>query len=94
VPRSDVPVLVLSGGLDPATPPRHGAAVAAALGNARHIVAPGLGHGVSGQSCAPRLITRFVRERDHINLDAGCLEQLPTATFFEPIEPARRETTR
>jgi pimeloyl-ACP methyl ester carboxylesterase len=94
VPRSDVPVLVLSGGLDPATPPRHGAAVAAALGNARHIVAPALGHGVSGQACAPRLITRFVRERDHINLDAGCLEQLPTATFFEPIESVRRETTR
>src|SRR4030095_12687770 len=37
---SEVPVLLLSGGMDPATPPRHGAAVAERLGNAKHVVAP------------------------------------------------------
>ena len=81
-------MLVLSGGLDPATPPRHGAAVAERLGNARHVVSPYLGHGLSGQACAPRLITRFVREGDFVNLDADCLEKLPAASFFEPIEAA------
>jgi pimeloyl-ACP methyl ester carboxylesterase len=86
VPRAAVPVLVLSGGLDPATPPRHGASVAERLGNARHVVSPHLGHGLSGQACAPRLITRFVREGDFVNLDAECLEKLPAASFFEPIE--------
>jgi len=92
VPRSGVPVLVLSGGLDPATPPRHGAATAARLGNARHIVAPYLGHGLSTQACAPRLITRFVQTASFENLEAGCLEKLPAAAFFEPIETAARET--
>ena len=88
VPRTEVPVLILSGGLDPATPPRHGVAVAQRLGNARHVVAPYLGHGVSGQACAPRLIAQFVRDADAAGLDTSCLEKLPAPTFFEPVEPA------
>ncbi len=85
VPRTEVPVLVLSGGLDPATPPRHGAAVAERLGNARHVVAPHLGHGLSGQACTQRLITRFIRRASFKDLDTDCLEKLPVATFFEPL---------
>ena len=57
--QSDRPVLLLSGQLDPVTPPRHGEAIARALPNVRHFVAPHLGHGVSGQGCAPDLIGRF-----------------------------------
>ena len=94
IPRAEAPVLVLSGGLDPATPPRHGASVVERLGNARHIVSPYLGHGLSGQGCAPRLITRFVREGDFVNLDADCLEKLPAASFFEPIEAAPPKARR
>jgi pimeloyl-ACP methyl ester carboxylesterase len=89
VPASPVPVLVLSGGMDPATPPRHGAAVAARLGNARHVVAPALAHGVSGQACGPRLITRFVRDGDHRALETECLEKLPAPAFYEPPLSAR-----
>jgi pimeloyl-ACP methyl ester carboxylesterase len=46
---SDVPTLILSGGIDRPRPPRHGGgeAVARTLKNARHLVAPHLGHGVS-----------------------------------------------
>ena len=41
--------LVLSGGLDPVTPPRHGARVAESLGaKARHVVVPNAGHGTLG----------------------------------------------
>jgi pimeloyl-ACP methyl ester carboxylesterase len=86
IDKVDVPVLVLSGGLDPATPPRHGAAVADRLGHARHVVAPNLGHGISAQSCAPRLITRFIRDGAFAGLDFSCLEQLPAARFFAPID--------
>jgi pimeloyl-ACP methyl ester carboxylesterase len=86
VPRSTVPVLVLSGGLDPATPPRHGASVAEKLGNARHVVAPYLGHGLSAQACAPRLITQFIRTAQFGDLDTACLENVPAAAFFERIE--------
>ncbi|HJW53137.1 MAG TPA: alpha/beta fold hydrolase [Burkholderiaceae bacterium] len=86
VPPSEVPVLILSGGLDPATPPRHGTALAERLGRARHLIAPHLGHGVSAQACAPRLITQFVRGADVDALDPSCLEKLPAPSFFEPVE--------
>ena len=86
-------MLVLSGGLDPATPPRHGARVAEQLGNARHIVAPYLGHIVSTSGCAPTQMARFIRDAAFDKVDAACLTRLPAATFFEPIDPARAEAS-
>jgi pimeloyl-ACP methyl ester carboxylesterase len=86
VPPAKAPVLLLSGGLDPATPPRHGDSVAARLGNARHIVAPNLGHGVSGHGCAPTLIADFVRDASFQQLDEGCLTRIPSPSFFAAIE--------
>lgn len=83
--RSDVPVLILSGGIDPATPPRHGEEVAATLPNARHFVAPFLGHGVSLHGCAPRLIESFVRAGDAKALDGKCLERIPRPLFILPL---------
>jgi pimeloyl-ACP methyl ester carboxylesterase len=96
IPASAAPVLLLSGGLDPATPPRHGARVAARLGNARHIVSPYLGHIVSTNGCAPTQIARFFRDASFEKVDEACLTRLPAATFFEPIVPtaAARPGTR
>ena len=72
-PRGDVPAafytlpaapaatLVLSGGMDPATPPRHGERVATALGaKARHVVVPHAGHGVLGVGCMRDVLFRFI----------------------------------
>jgi pimeloyl-ACP methyl ester carboxylesterase len=87
VPASRAPVLVLSGGLDPATPPRHGARTAERLGNARHAVSPYLGHIVSTNGCAPTQIARFVRDASFDKVDVDCLARLPAATFFEPVSP-------
>jgi pimeloyl-ACP methyl ester carboxylesterase len=78
----DVPVLVLSGGMDPATPPRHGESVAAHLKKSLHLVAPHLGHGVSSQGCTPELITKFVRQATFDGLDGGCLAKMPAPPFF------------
>ena len=95
---SDVPVLVLSGGIDPATPPRHGEAVVKSLANARHLVAPHIGHGVSLRGCAPRLIESFIRKADAKGLDAACLERIPRPLFMLPLgvssEPAARRARR
>lgn len=95
---SDVPVLVLSGGIDPATPPRHGEAVVKSLANARHLVAPHLGHGVSLRACAPRLVETFIRKADPRALDGRCLEAVPRPYFLLPLgtarEPAARERKR
>lgn len=82
--RSTVPVLILSGGIDPATPPRHGDRAAATLPNARHAVAPHLSHGVSGHGCAPRLIEKFVRGADARALDVACLARIPRPLFVLP----------
>jgi pimeloyl-ACP methyl ester carboxylesterase len=84
LPNANVPVLLLSGGADPATPPRHAALVAKVLPNNRHFVAPNLGHGVSAQGCAPELIARFVRQANFDNVDGACLERLPAPPFFRP----------
>lgn len=73
--QSDVPVLLLSGGLDPVTPPAYAAEVARTLPASRHVVAPGFGHIVSPHGCGPRLIAAFV---DHAGIDrlpAACIER-------------------
>jgi pimeloyl-ACP methyl ester carboxylesterase len=74
--RSDRPVLLLSGELDPVTPPRYGEAVVKHLPNGRHLVARGQGHNVMAAGCLPRLMGRFVATADARGLDAACLEQL------------------
>jgi pimeloyl-ACP methyl ester carboxylesterase len=91
-PAADVPVLILSGGADPVTPPRHGDLVAKSLPRALHLVAPNLGHGVTQQGCAPELIGRFVRQADEPargpfagienGKDADCLARLPAPLPF------------
>jgi pimeloyl-ACP methyl ester carboxylesterase len=83
--RSAVPVLILSGGIDPATPPRHGEQVAATLPNAKHLVAPQVGHGVSLHGCAPRLIESFFRAGTAARLDGKCLERIPRPLFVLPL---------
>jgi pimeloyl-ACP methyl ester carboxylesterase len=83
--RSAVPTLILSGGIDPATPPRHGDEVAKTLSNVKHLVAPQLGHGVSLHGCAPRLIETFVRKANPQGLDARCLERIPRPLFVLPL---------
>ena len=82
--KSDVPVLMLSGGIDPATPPRHAEQVAKTLPNARHFVAPRVGHGVSQHGCGPRLIEAFVKAPD-AKLDGKCLERIPRPLFVLPL---------
>lgn len=88
VPATKVPVLIFSGGLDPATPPRHGDSVAQRLGNAKHVVAPNLGHGISAQGCAPTLVSRFVRDASFERVDGDCMARIPAPSFFVAIDPA------
>lgn len=85
--KSAVPSLLLSGGVDPATPPRNADAVARHLSQGLHLVAPSLAHGVSGQSCGPQLIQKFIAKADVAELDGGCLAELPLPPIFSPVEP-------
>jgi len=76
-----VPVLLLSGSLDPVTPPRHGERVAQALGaRARHVVVPHAGHGVMSLACLRDAAARFVSTDDEgkaLGIDMSCAEKLP-----------------
>jgi pimeloyl-ACP methyl ester carboxylesterase len=86
--KAPTPVLLLSGGIDPATPPRHGERVAEALGpKARHVVVPQAGHGVLGLGCMPELMQRFVDVDDDeaLRIDAACVQAIPRPPFFLPL---------
>jgi len=76
---SDKPVLLLSGGLDPVTPPRNGEEVARTLTHSRHVIAAGYGHIVSLHACAPQLVAKFVEEAGFGTLPQACLDYLATS---------------
>ncbi len=80
---SPVPALLLSGDLDPVTPPRWGEQMAAGLDNGLHLVAPGAHHGVTYHGCARRLIERFVDAGHHRDLDTTCIQAIA------PLPPLR-----
>ncbi|MEO0576271.1 MAG: alpha/beta hydrolase [Pseudomonadota bacterium] len=79
---SDIPVLLLSGEMDPVTPPSNAEHALATLSNARHIVAPGQGHIVSGTGCIPRLMDQFVDSTLPGELDPTCTERLRSMPIF------------
>ncbi len=89
VPPSRTPTLLLSGGLDPATPPRHAARVARALGPAaQSVVVPNAGHGVLGIGCVRDVVFRFIDQGDDAAappVDARCIEAIPRPPAFVPI---------
>jgi pimeloyl-ACP methyl ester carboxylesterase len=90
--RSATAVLLLSGGADPATPPRHAARVAAALGPlARHVVVPEAGHGVMPIGCMRDVVFRFIDAPDDgaaLAVDAGCAAGVPRPPAYEPPSAA------
>lgn len=83
--KSSKPILILSGGLDPVTPPQYGEEVKKNFANSLHVVAPNIGHGVSHRGCGPKLIKKFVETASVADLDAKCLDNLPRPIFFAPL---------
>lgn len=80
--RSEVPALVLSGRLDPVTPPRWGDKVLEGLTNARHVVVPGIAHGTSFSGCVPSLVSDFIHDASADQLDIECVNELKRSPFF------------
>ena len=92
LPQAPAATWVLSGAADPATPPRHGARVAALLGpKARHTVVPNAGHGVMGLPCLREAVQRFIDAADDeaaLKVDGQCAATLPHAPVFVPLADA------
>ncbi len=89
------PVLLLSGGIDPVTPPWHAERIAQALGpKARHIALEHAGHGMLQQTCLTDVATNFINARsdqDAINVDASCVRQIPRPSVW--IAPAPKQAS-
>jgi pimeloyl-ACP methyl ester carboxylesterase len=82
--KTDKPVLVLEGELDPVTPPRYGEQVMHGFTNAKLIVAKGQGHNIIGRGCVPKLVDEFVAKLEPKTLDSECADALgPTPAFVD-----------
>lgn len=79
---SDLPVLLLSGTLDPITPPRYGEMASRTLSNARHIIVAGVGHFVSIEGCVRNVIGDFIDSADPAGVDASCTGDIQRPLFF------------
>jgi pimeloyl-ACP methyl ester carboxylesterase len=74
------PTLMLSGALDPVTPPRRAEAAGKFMRRAQHLVVASAGHGISQLGCAPRLLREFIDQPDRPVM-AKCLEEIPIPGF-------------
>jgi pimeloyl-ACP methyl ester carboxylesterase len=94
IPPAPSPVLVMSGGADPATPPRHGERVAKALGaghaaRVQHLVVPEAGHGVMAIGCVRDLMFRFIDAKTDaaaLPQEAACATHIPRPPAFQPVQ--------
>jgi pimeloyl-ACP methyl ester carboxylesterase len=78
--RSKVPALLISGALDPGTPPAFAQATAKSLPNGRLITIKEGTHG-TGSACVDGLIAEFVRRGSATDLDASCVDQIHLPRF-------------
>jgi pimeloyl-ACP methyl ester carboxylesterase len=82
--KAQVPVLLISGALDPATPPANGIAVAKMLPNSLHVTIPSGGHsaaGLIGLECLEDIKTTFLERGSVEALDTGCIAGIRRPPF-------------
>ncbi|HYH96234.1 alpha/beta hydrolase [Hyalangium sp.] len=79
---SSVPTLLLSGELDPVTPPSWGEEAKKTLSNSLHVVVPGVGHNTVVLGCIQSLMADFVKSGTLEGLKPGCGADLTRPPFF------------
>lgn len=98
--KSGIPTLVMSGEIDPVTPPSWGEEVARTLPNSKHIVMPGTGHTAGGTGCGFRIMAAFIAAGTTGNLDTSCVSRVKRPLFFlspagpDPGTPPSKPETR
>ena len=88
--HSNVPTLILSGELDPVTPPSYGEEAKRDLPNAEHRIVAGYGHGTTRPGCVGGLIADFLKAGSARGLDPECLhakKRPPFAVTFAGNAP-------
>ena len=77
--KSDVPVLLVSGALDPVTPPWLAETVAKTLTHSRLVVIPNATH--NSYECVENLVAEFIDKGTADRLDASCVEKIKRPPF-------------
>ena len=80
---SDVPTLIISGGLDPALPPKTGALILEGLAKGQQIVIPYMGHmmaDLSHLACYDDCVLTFFNGGDD-QLETSCFEDMKPKPF-------------
>lgn len=80
--HSDAPTVLLSGAIDPVTPPRWAELAAETLPNSIHVIVPNTGHGTMTIDCIPDQIARFIASADPSAFDSSCVEDVERPYFF------------
>jgi pimeloyl-ACP methyl ester carboxylesterase len=79
---ANIPTLILSGNLDPVTPPSNGDESAKTLPNNHHIVSKNSAHIVASTPCGIEIVNEFLTTLDPNDLDESCLAELKSETFM------------
>ncbi|MDX1389332.1 MAG: alpha/beta fold hydrolase [Acidobacteriota bacterium] len=74
--RSEVPVLILSGEIDPTASPRLAAIVSKTLPNSLVVSLPDTGHIPTLPGCTPQIVSAFINTGSLDGLDASCAKSL------------------
>ncbi len=82
---ANIPTLILSGELDPVTPPSNGEYPANTLPNSHHIVVKNASHTVAMSTCASEIVNEFLTSLDPKGLDESCLEDVPAESFMSSL---------
>jgi len=83
--RSDIPVLIFSGNMDPVTPPERGEEVASHLPNSKHVIISHGAHGIDGLTnveCLDKLMLEFLSKGNARDLDTTCVERVLPPPFI------------
>ncbi|MBA6339029.1 alpha/beta fold hydrolase [Colwellia sp. BRX8-7] len=79
---ANIPTLILSGNLDPVTPPSNGDESAKTLPNNHHIVSKNSAHIVASTPCGIEIVNEFLTTLNPNDLDESCLAELKSETFM------------
>jgi pimeloyl-ACP methyl ester carboxylesterase len=82
---ANIPTLILSGDLDPVTPPSNGEYPAKTLPNSHHIVVKHTAHIVATSTCANKIVNEFLTTKDPKALDESCLDDIPAEKFMTSV---------
>ena len=82
---ANIPTLILSGNLDPVTPPSNGEYSANTLPNSHHIIVENASHTVAMSTCASDIINEFLTSKTPKKLDESCLKDIPQETFMTSV---------